>query len=99
MKTIMAVFFALLLIGCASSRQNVSLTADQAKTRAMQLANDKAFSLYQCRPFQSGEPARFVAGHWTWKQLGAGDIEGTVELAADGSTNSVTLNQLADKLF
>ncbi|HZL78220.1 MAG TPA: hypothetical protein VFC17_05155 [Candidatus Limnocylindrales bacterium] len=99
MKTSLIVVLGFMLIGCESSRQSASLTADQAKAVAIRLANEKAAVTYHSQPFHDGQPPSFVAGHWTWRQLGTGDIEATVELAADGSTNSVTLNQLVDRLF
>src|SRR5450755_3138992 len=99
MKTPHIILFALLLVGCTSTHQTASLTADQAKAVAIRLANEKAAVTYHGQPFHDGQPASFVAGRWTWRQIGAGDIEATVELAADGSTNSVTLNQLSDRLF
>jgi hypothetical protein len=64
----------------------------------MRLANDKASTLYQHQPFVAGQSAQFVAGHWLWvarQGFGRGDIQATVELAADGSTNNVDL-QLFD---
>lgn len=97
MKTTFVTIFALLLVGCASPRQNEVLTAEQAKTVAMRLANDKAFTLYHCQPFRDSRPARFVAGHWIWVELqgfGISDIQATVELAADGSTHNVNLQLL-----
>jgi uncharacterized protein YcfL len=97
MKTSFIIIFTLLLVGCASTRQSASLTAEQAKTVAMRLANDKAFTLYHCQPFRDGQPARFVAGQWVWvdyQGFGYGDIQATVELAADGSTHSVDLKLL-----
>jgi hypothetical protein len=103
MKTSCVIIFTLLLVGCASTRQNASLTAEQAKTVAMRLANDKAFTLYHCQPFRDGQPARFVAGHWIWVELqgfGNSDIQATVELAADGSTRNVNLQLLnSQELF
>ena len=99
MKTSRIFFVALLLVGCTSTHQTASLTADQAKVVAIRLANEKAAVTYHSQPFHDGQPPSFVAGHWTWRQLGTGDIEATVELAADGSTNSVTFNQLVDKIF
>jgi hypothetical protein len=99
MKTARIILVALLLVGCTSTHQTVALTADQAKAVTIRLANEKAAATYHSQPFHDGQPPSFVAGHWTWRQLGTGDIEATVELAADGSTNSVTLNQLADRLF
>ena len=92
MKASLIVILAFFLVGCESSRQSASLTTEQATTTAMRLANDKAFTLYQHRLFVAGQPAQFVAGHWLWvarQGFGRGDIQAAVELAADGSTNSV----------
>jgi hypothetical protein len=97
MKTSRIILFAFLLVGCTSTHQTASLTADQAKAVAIRLANEKAAATYHSQPFHDGQPAIFVAGHWTWRQLGTGDIEATVELAADGLTNRVALNQLTEK--
>jgi hypothetical protein len=80
-----------------AAKAEPTLTAERAKTVAMRLANDKAFTLYHCQPFPDGQPARFVAGQWLWIDLqgfGHGDIQATVQLAADGSTNSVDLKLL-----
>jgi hypothetical protein len=80
-----------------TAEKSASLTAEQAQTVAMRLANDKASTLYHCQPFRDGQPARFVTGQWVWVNLqgfGHGDIQATVELAADGSTNSVDLKLL-----
>src|SRR5674476_356585 len=98
MKTSLVVVLAFILVGCESSRQRASLTIQQATTTAMRLANDKASTLYQHQPFVAGQSAQFVAGHWLWvarQGFGRGDIQATVELAADGSTNNVDL-QLFD---
>jgi hypothetical protein len=76
----------------------VSLTAEQAQETARQLANNQAATLYHCRPFDTGHAAKFEAGRWMWaaqQSFGEGDIQATVELAADGLTNSVKL-QLMD---
>ena len=94
MKTSRVILFAFLLAGCASQRPVASLNAEQAKTMAIQLANDRAFKLYRCQPFQVGEPARLVAGQWVWAShqgFGLGDLQATVKLARDGSTNQVDL--------
>src|ERR1039457_5061082 len=99
MKTSRIFFVALLLVGCTSTHQTASLTANQAKAVAIRLANEKADTTYHSQPFDDGQPPSFVAGHWTWRQLGTGDIEATVELAADGSTNSVTIIHLVDKVI
>jgi hypothetical protein len=80
-----------------TAEKSASLTAEQAQTVAMRLANDRASTLYHCQPFRDGQPARFVAGQWVWVNLqgfGHGDIQATVQLAADGSTNSVDLKLL-----
>jgi uncharacterized protein YcfL len=100
MKTSRIILFALLFVGCTSTHQSASLTADQAKEVAMRLANDKASTVYHCQPFRDGQPARVVAGHWVWTDrqgYGRGDIEATVELAMDGSTQNVDV-QLLDNL-
>jgi hypothetical protein len=99
MKTSRIILFALLLVGCTGTHQTASLTADLARAVAIRLANETAAATYHSQPFHDGQPPGFEAGRWTWRQLGPGDIEATVELAADGSTNSVALNQLVDKLF
>ncbi|MGD0261530.1 MAG: hypothetical protein ABSD29_17075 [Verrucomicrobiota bacterium] len=92
----------LLLSGCSPSTQTstphtTALTAAQATTLARQLANDEAFARYRCRPFHDGQAAQFEQGRWVWTGLkGAGqlDLDATVMLAADGSTNSVDLKVL-----
>ena len=80
-----------------AAEKSASLTAEQAKTLAIRLANDKALTLYHCQPFRDGQPARFVAGQWVWvdlQGLGHGDIQATVKLAEDGSTISVDVKLL-----
>ena len=94
MKTSLILVLAFVFVGCESSRQSASLTADQAKTLAMRLANDNAATLYHSRPFVAGQPAQIVAGHWLWvarQGFGHGDIQAAVEVAMDGSTNHVDL--------
>ena len=101
MKTSLIFVLAFILVACESSRQSASLTADQAKTIAVRLANDKASTLYHSQPFVVGQPAQFVTGHWLWVTLqgfGRGDIQARVELAADGSTNSVDLQLFESEL-
>ena len=98
MKISSVIIFALLLVGCASRPPSAALTAEEARSVALRLANDQAFAVYQCRPFRDGQPAKFVASHWVWagrEGYGHGDIQATVALAADGSTNHVEL-QLFD---
>jgi len=97
MKISFIIISSFLLIGCVSSRQSASLTPQQAHTLAMQAANEKAFTLYHCRPFGDGQPAHFVGGHWVWTDqqgFGHGDMEATVELAADGGPQKVDVTLL-----
>ena len=84
--------FALLLVGCASSHPSTALNAEQAKSLSLQLANDKADSVYHCRPFHDGQPARFEKGHWIWTDkcgAGRGDVQADVELASNGQARKV----------
>jgi hypothetical protein len=102
MKTSLVVILAFILVGCESSRQGASLTTEQATATAIGLANDEAFTLYQHRPFVAGQPAQFVAGHWFFvarQAYGRGDIQAAVQLAADGSTNSVDLQLFDSQAF
>lgn len=95
MRTSCVIILALLLAGCASSPPGAGLTAEEAKALAMQFANEKAFRLYRVQPFRDGQAARFKAGRWVWtdrRGVGHEDMQVTVELAADGSTNRVDLN-------
>jgi len=97
MKTSFIAVFAFLIAGCGSMQPKASLTAEQALTAATQLANAKADTLYHCQPFHDGQPVKFTQGCWIWtdnRGLGQGDIEARVELAADGSTNSVKVQFL-----
>ena len=92
MKIASVITLVFLLAGCASSPQSASLSAEQAATQALRLANNKAFTLYHSRPFQLGQPAQFVAGHWIWSDrrgFGHGDIQASVELAVDGRPQKV----------
>jgi beta-lactamase regulating signal transducer with metallopeptidase domain len=73
------------------------LTRDEARVLAERLANEKAQALYNCQPFRNGPQAQFVRDHWTWHRLqaqGEGDIEATVEFAADGAEPKVTVVRL-----
>ena len=87
-------FFA----GCSTGmRQGKTLTAEQADALALKLANDKALAIYNCQIFQDARTARFVQGHWEWSQrrgFGHCDLEATVQLAPDGSTNAVDVKLL-----
>jgi hypothetical protein len=100
MRISCVIILTFLLAGCTSPRPSASLTAEQARSLAIQLANDKAFTLYHCQPFRDGEPTHFVAGHWIWTDqqgFGLGDVQASVELAADGSTHNVDV-QLFDSV-
>ena len=82
-----------MLGGCSTTVPRTStLTADQARSLAQQLANEKAQTLYNCQPFRNSPPAQFIQGHWSWRHLqaqGLGDFEGTVEFAASGAEPKV----------
>jgi hypothetical protein len=103
MRTSFIVACALLLLGCNTSQQHSALiSAGQAQIVAAQLANDKASTVYHCQPFGSGQPAHFDQGRWVWvdrRGHGSGDIEARVEVAANGSTNSVDLKLLDSRGF
>lgn len=78
------------------------LTAEHAGRLAQRLANDKLNQLYD-RPknFGGAPPARFVGGRWIWDAgvLGNhGYSYAKVELASDGSTNSVEAKYVAGGL-
>lgn len=75
------------------------LTRAEATLLATLLANGKAMSIYHCQPFHYGQPATFLAGRWFWRQIVSGDFEATVHLAANGATNSVTVNLLDNSVF
>ncbi len=86
-------------MGCAGTPPSTLLNANQAGKLSSQLANNKAFTLYHCVPFLAGRPARFEGGHWLWSDqegFGHGDLQATVELAADGSTNRADLHLSAN---
>lgn len=98
MKITLIVFALVVLVGCQSSRR---IKAEQAGELATQLANDKADAVYHRRPFVNKQPAHFEAGRWTWTDMqgvGTLDFHATVELAANGSTNSVDVKVSDDAL-
>jgi hypothetical protein len=101
MRAPYVIIFVLLLFGCKSSERNAQLTATQAQELALRLANDKADGLFHHRPFQNDQPASFVEGRWIWTDshgVGLTDLRATVELAANGSTNSVDVKIFDDAL-
>jgi tetratricopeptide (TPR) repeat protein len=68
------------------------LTGAQAEALAVQLANEKAQALYNCRPFRKGIPAELVQGRWVWHDLRGYrvvDVQATVKFAADGTNPKV----------
>jgi hypothetical protein len=74
--------------------QTVALTSKQATDLAQKLANDKAETLYNCRPFSNGSPAQLVEGFWLWRETrgqGHVDLEAEVKLAQDGGNPSVNV--------
>ena len=86
----------LVLVGCSNAtvQHPASLTAEQARVIARDLANEKANALYGTRPFWDGASSRFVEGRWHWNDrrgCGGGDMEATVILAVDGSAQSVNV--------
>jgi hypothetical protein len=98
MRTLPLVVLVVFLAGCSTGMQRGStLTADQANALALKLANEKALTIYHCQIFQDARAARFVQGHWEWSQrqgFGHCDLEATVKLAPDGSTNAVDVKLL-----
>jgi hypothetical protein len=100
MKLLCLIGTTLLVAGCTTPKDS-PLTAQQARLTAVHLANSKASELYHCQPFSSNQPARFSEGRWIWSDqqgYGLGDIEATVELAADGTTNRVDLKLLESRV-
>jgi hypothetical protein len=91
------------LVGCGAPSPNpTTLTAVQAQALAQNLANEKAQNLYGIQPFRNSPPAEFIHGRWAWHDLrswGSGDIEATVEFAADGAKPTVSVKQLHSGLL
>src|SRR5262245_62024833 len=101
MKSIVLAFavLALLTVGCRApvpspstaaqgASQSKPLTAEAATAIARKAANEKAQSLYDCKPFVGSQAAEFVEGQWLWRERqprGTKDIEATVRLAPEGS--------------
>lgn len=96
MKMPCVIVLGAILVGCESPQPRALLSADQATRIAVQLANAKSQEMYHRQPFRRGQPARFESGCWLWRAFAAGDLEAAVELAADGSTNHVSLNLLSN---
>ena len=65
---------------------------EEATRLACDAANQKARELYDCEPFGHERAAVVVDGRWIWSDFrgrGRGDLEATVEFAADGSLQKV----------
>ena len=76
------------------------LTVEAATSVACEKANARAKELYGCEPFAEAPLARFTSGHYTWftrQPHGHGDIEATVEFAADGSVKEVEVVLMLNK--
>ncbi len=91
----------MLLAGCVnvSTRSTGTFTNKQALVLALQLANDKAFELYKCRPFTEGALPRLLAGRWVWtdeQAYGQGDIQSKVSFLPDGSDRYVDVKLLVN---
>ena len=90
MKIPTIIVLGFLLAGCASSQPKATLSVGQATVLAVQLANTKAEELWQVHPFHGWRRARFESGRWMWDEL-TGNVQARVEIAADGSTNEVSV--------
>jgi hypothetical protein len=102
MQRSIILLFAFTLVGCRSLPPARSLTAAQASALSVPLANAKSEVLYSHQPFQGGQLAKFEAGRWVWSEkrgFGTADICAVVDLAADGSTNSVSIEMDVDSLL
>jgi hypothetical protein len=100
MKRSIVLLFAFTLVGCRSLPPAGSFTSSQASSLSVQLANAKAEVRYGHQPFQGGQPATFEVGHWAWSEkcgFGTADIRAVVDLAADGSTNNVSIEMDVNK--
>ncbi len=77
------------------------LSAQEAGALAQRLANQRAESLYQVRPFRKAQSARLVEARWVWRQrrgFGAADIEAKVEFAVDGADPKVEVTLLDSRV-
>ena len=77
-----------------SIRAELPLTPIQARELAQSLANDKAQTAYNCRPFRSGSLPELVQGRWLWhdrRGYARYDVEATVTFAANGANPDVHL--------
>jgi hypothetical protein len=73
-------------------RLPATLSAEEARSLARRIANEKAKELYGCEPFTDWALASLDETGWFWSSRrahGHGDLEATVRFAADGSKESV----------
>jgi hypothetical protein len=90
------IFLSLLPVGDKRNlnTQTGTLTSRQATDLAQNLANDKAETLYNCRPFLNSPSAQLVEGFWIWRETrgqGQVDLEAEVKFAKDGGNPSVSV--------
>jgi hypothetical protein len=95
MKTSCIILFALLLVGCTSTHQTASLTADQAKAVAIRLANEKAAATYHSETFHDGQPPG-IDGQALTAALSSG--HSMYELFARGAMQRSHLSDLSRSL-
>jgi len=89
----------LLVTGCERSdtRQPAPATGGAAASLARRLANEQAQAVYHCQPFVVEQATVWTNRHWVWhdrRGFGQGDIEATVTLAPDLSTQNVQVSFL-----
>ena len=73
-------------------RLPATLSAEEARSLARRIANEKAKELYGCEPFTDWALASLDETGWFWssrRARGHGDLEATVHFSADGSKESV----------
>jgi hypothetical protein len=93
-KILIALVTVTLIDAAGNPIHRKSLTAEQATAIARQLANGQASKLYGIQPFRDGPSAQFKDGQWRWEKhqgYGLADIQASVRLAANGSTNNTDL--------
>jgi hypothetical protein len=95
MKLPSILLLMLCLVGCTPDKPHATaLSAAQATDLALRLANEKAQSLYQCRPYTNGPAAQLSEGYWVWhdrRGQGQVDFEATVKFATNGADPSVSV--------
>jgi uncharacterized protein (TIGR03067 family) len=84
----------------AHESDGARFTAEQAGAMARDLANEKAQTLFKCRPFQDGVPAHLAEGRWSGHDLrgqGNGDIKANVAFAINGENPDVRVTRLDNR--